>query len=98
MCLVSVALAARCQDRTGVEEARRKGKRPDQPARKFADLRYRTRNGWSCEHRVIGKAESTQNEANPRFIVTNVGPVNGAAPSPLTRALCPLQLMSVTTV
>jgi hypothetical protein len=27
------------------------------PARRFRDFRYRTRKSWSCERRVIGKAE-----------------------------------------
>jgi Transposase DDE domain group 1 len=44
-----------------------------------ADLRYRTRKSWSCERRVIGKAEWTGGEANPRFIVTNVPPANSGA-------------------
>jgi hypothetical protein len=62
-----------------LRKARRKAKRTGQPAREFADLRYRTRKSWSCERRVIGKAEWTGGEANPRFIVTNVPPANGGA-------------------
>ncbi len=49
------------------------------PARVFKDFRYRTLKGWSCERRVIGKAEWTQNEGNPRFIVTNIHSAKGAA-------------------
>ena len=52
--------------------AKRKAKRTGKPARVFADFRYRTRKSWSVERRVIGKAEFTNGEANPRFIVTNV--------------------------
>ena len=33
----------------------------------FADFEYRTRDSWSAKRRVIGKAEWTQGEANPRF-------------------------------
>jgi len=44
------------------------------PARRFKDFRWRTRKSWSCERRVIGKAEWTQNEANPRFVVTSLAP------------------------
>jgi len=62
-----------------LRKARRKAKRTGQPAREFADFRYRTRKSWSCERRVVAKAEWTQSEANPRFIVTNVGPANGGA-------------------
>jgi hypothetical protein len=42
------------------------------PARRFADFVWRTRNSWSRERRVIAKAEWTQGEANPRFIVTTL--------------------------
>jgi hypothetical protein len=52
--------------------AKRKAKRTGNPARVFADFRYRTRKSWSVERRVIGKAEFTNGGANPRFIVTNV--------------------------
>jgi len=59
--------------------ARAKAKRTGQPARVFADFEYRTRRSWSAKRRVIGKAEWTKGEANPRFIVTNVHPAFGAA-------------------
>ncbi len=42
-------------------------------ARAFAELRYRTRESWSRERRVVGKAELTGGKENPRFIVTNIG-------------------------
>ena len=60
-------------------KAKLKSKRTGKPARVFADFEYRTRNSWSAKRRVIGKAEWTQGEANPRFIVTNVDPAFGAA-------------------
>jgi len=41
-------------------------------ARTFMELRYRTRESWSCERRVIGKAELTEGKTNPRFIVTDL--------------------------
>lgn len=41
-------------------------------ARLFAELRYRTLKSWSAERRVIGKAEITAGENNPRFIVTDI--------------------------
>src|SRR5213083_2501357 len=52
------------------EEAARTGK----PARRFKDLRWSTRESWSRRRRVIAKAEWTQGEANPRFIVTSLKP------------------------
>jgi hypothetical protein len=41
-------------------------------ARLFAELRYRTRESWRRERRVIGKAELTEGKQNPRFIVTDM--------------------------
>jgi Transposase DDE domain group 1 len=42
------------------------------PARRFKDFRYATLDSWSRRRRVIGKAEWTRDEANPRFIVTSL--------------------------
>jgi hypothetical protein len=44
-----------------------------EPARVFKDFRYRTRKSWSCERRVVGKAEYLAKGENPRFIVTSIG-------------------------
>ena len=44
------------------------------PARVFNDFRYRTRKSWTCERRVIGKAEFLEKGANPRFVVTSLSP------------------------
>ena len=38
----------------------------------FKDFRYRTRKSWSCERRVVGKAEYLAKGENPRFIVTSI--------------------------
>jgi hypothetical protein len=46
--------------------------RTGRTARCFKDFRYATRDSWSCERRVIGKAEVTGGEANPRFVVTSL--------------------------
>lgn len=40
--------------------------------RTFAELRYQTLKSWSCERRVIGKAEITNDKKNPRYIVTDI--------------------------
>jgi hypothetical protein len=53
-------------------------------SRVFAELRYRTLDSWSCERRVVGKAEVTAQGANPRFIVTNL-PAAGLTPEDGTR-------------
>jgi hypothetical protein len=42
------------------------------PARRFKDLRYATLDSWSRARRVVAKAEHTQGEANPRFVVTSL--------------------------
>ncbi|MFC1806532.1 IS1380 family transposase [Planctomycetota bacterium] len=45
-------------------------------ARRFKDFRYRTLKSWSCERRVVGKAEHLPGGANPRFVVTSL-PADG---------------------
>ena len=47
-------------------------KETGQPARCFKDFTWITRESWSRQRRVIAKAEWTQDEANPRFIVTTL--------------------------
>ena len=42
------------------------------PARVFKECRYQTRDSWSCERRVVGKAEYLSKGANPRFIVSSL--------------------------
>jgi hypothetical protein len=49
------------------------------PARRFKDLTWSTRKSWSRERRVIAKAEWTQGEANPRFVVTSLVAAYGDA-------------------
>jgi len=43
------------------------------PARRFKDFQWTTRDSWSRRRRVVGKAEHTRGEANPRFVVTSLG-------------------------
>ena len=42
------------------------------PARRFKDFRYRTRESWSRERRVVGKAEHLAKGSNLRFVVTSL--------------------------
>ncbi|NQW50551.1 MAG: transposase, partial [Rhodospirillales bacterium] len=56
-----------------MERACAESQRTGQPARRFKDFQYTTRKSWSRRRRVIGKAEWTQGEANPRFVVTSLG-------------------------
>ena len=46
--------------------------RTGKTARCFKDFSYTTLDSWSRERRVIGKAEVTGGEANPRFVVTSL--------------------------
>jgi hypothetical protein len=48
------------------------GRRTGKPARRFKQFKWTTRRSWSRERRVVAKAEWTQGEANPRFIVTSL--------------------------
>ena len=47
--------------------------RTAKPARRFKDFRYQTLDSWSRRRRVVGKAEWTGGESNPRFVVTSLG-------------------------
>ncbi len=58
--------------RAELEAAARASTKTGQPARRFKDFRYATLDSWSRRRRVIGKAEVTRGEANPRFIVTSL--------------------------
>jgi hypothetical protein len=52
--------------------AEAKSRRTGKPARCFKDFRWTTLDSWSRERRVVGKAEFTAGEANPRFVVTSL--------------------------
>jgi hypothetical protein len=43
-----------------------------QPARRFKEFSWSTRDSWSRPRRVIAKAEWTRGAANPRFVVTSL--------------------------
>jgi hypothetical protein len=55
-----------------LERAAAKSRRTANPERCFASFMWRTRTSWSRRRRVVAKAEVTQGEANPRFIVTSL--------------------------
>jgi hypothetical protein len=50
-----------------------------QPAREFAELRYRTLETWGRERRVVAKAEHLAKGPNPRFVVTSLSVEDRAA-------------------
>jgi Transposase DDE domain group 1 len=53
--------------------AEAESKQTNQPARRFKDFSWRTGQSWGRERRVVAKAEWTQGDANPRFVVTSLG-------------------------
>ena len=55
-----------------MEQARKVNETTGEAARVFKDFCYQTRDSWSCERRVIGKAEYLNQGENPRFIVTSI--------------------------
>jgi hypothetical protein len=52
--------------------ARMTGESSGQPARRFKDFQWSTRDSWSRQRRVVAKAEWIKGEANPRFVVTSL--------------------------
>jgi len=60
-------------------EAREESLTSGEPARRFKELVWSTRKSWSRARRVIAKAQWTQGEANPRFIVTSLAAADGDA-------------------
>jgi hypothetical protein len=57
--------------------ARAESQATGQPARRFKELIWSTRKSWSRKRRVIAKAEWTQSQANPRFIITSLTAADG---------------------
>ena len=62
-----------------LEQARAAAQASGQAARCFKDFQWSTLQSWSRRRRVVAKAEWTQGEANPRFIVTSLKPKNTQA-------------------
>ncbi len=71
-----LARNARLVEEIAVELVQAEGEagRTGQPARRYRDFRWATLNSWSRRRRVIGKAEWTGGEPNPRFVVTSLKP------------------------
>jgi hypothetical protein len=57
---------------TELAEASAESAATGRPARRFKDFQWTMLKSWSRRRRVVGKAEWTQGEANPRFIVTSL--------------------------
>jgi hypothetical protein len=55
-----------------LEQARQQYQQTSQAARRFKDFTYQTRDSWSRQRRVVGKAEYLDKGPNPRFVVTSL--------------------------
>jgi hypothetical protein len=55
-----------------MQAARVEAETKRKPARRFKDFIWSTLDSWAHARRVVGKAEWTTGEANPRFIVTSL--------------------------
>jgi hypothetical protein len=71
-----------------IAEARKESKTSAKPARRFKEFSWSTHESWSRERRVIAKAEWTQDEANPRFIVTSLPQAKGDGRHLYERVYC----------
>ena len=74
--LFGLARNARLEAEIAAElaEAAAESQATGRPARRFRDFMWTTLDSWSRRRRVIGKAECTKGEPNPRFIVTSLKP------------------------
>jgi len=88
--LFGLARNTRLVDEIAAElgQAEEESKRTGNPARRFKDFMWTTRHSWSRRRRVIAKAEWTQGEANPRFLVTSLAPEENAARSLYETVYC----------
>jgi len=68
--------------------ARTEAEAHGQPARRFKDFLWSTLESWSRRRRVVAKAEWTQGEANPRFVVTSLTPEQARASFLYERLYC----------
>jgi hypothetical protein len=58
--------------KTELDLAAANSRRSGKAERRFKDFMWTTRASWSRRRRVVAKAEWTQSEANPRFVVTSL--------------------------
>lgn len=72
-----------------LSEAKAQWEQSGEAARVFKDFRYRTRDSWSRERRVVGKAEYLEAGANPRFVVTSLSPERCEAATLYEKRYCP---------
>jgi len=71
-----------------LREAEAEAQTTAKPARRFREFMWSTKKTWSRRRRVIGKAEWTQGEANPRFVVTSLTVADGDAKHLYEKVYC----------
>lgn len=59
-----------------------------QACRVYKDFSYTTLKSWSCQRRVVGKAEHLSKGANPRFIVTSLSEEQSPAQTLYEKLYC----------
>ena len=72
--VIGLARNSRLVERIGWElaDAEAEAERKGRPARRYVEFSYATRTSWSCQRRVVAKAEHLADKANPRFVVTSL--------------------------
>ena len=61
-----------------MEQSCAESKQSGLPSRRYKDFQYRTLDSWSCERRVVGKAEYLVDKPNARFVVSSL-PIEAVA-------------------
>ena len=69
-------------------QVRKEAQRTGEKARRFRDLRYRTKKSWSRPRRVVAKAEQLGDKPNPRFVVTSLDAASYPAQALYERLYC----------
>ena len=88
--VIGLAKNSRLVERIGwnLADAQAEAQRRGRPARRFAEFPYATLTSWSCQRRVVAKAEHLPGKANPRFVVTSL-PDTLSARTVYERVYCP---------
>jgi hypothetical protein len=88
--VVGLAKNERLKDSIAAEmaQAKQQYETTEHAARVFKDFPYRTLDSWSCERRVVGKAEYLEKGENPRFIVSSISKENQDARSLYENVYC----------
>ena len=70
-------------------EAEQRAANSGKAERIFKEFRYKTRQSWSCERRVVAKAKHLAKGPNPRFIVTSLTSKMAAARELYEKSIAP---------